>query len=618
MEYKYLDQLMEIPVTFGGALSPDGRWLAYQCRGSFAPVTQLYLVSSDGKGKAAKILGETEAEGWDCTDFSWSPDSRYLLVSQTRDGNELVRFMVVEIATHQWRQITKEQEGIFIHNGVLDPENRYIVYGANRDPKTGLPMEASVIYRHDIETGQMMPLAHLAKPEPFAPVEISNNGKYVLYHRADLHPAGSQIWIVGTDGTGDREIVNLGANVKAWGHWGKDDQTILVTGEAGTRRKIGTFSLAENKLEWLIDDASRDIAQIYWPKPSPLPMFAENINARLHVSLLDIESREETRLTIGKGSVAPLGKNVLDQWIVNHYHAAQPDRYKLAEMDQKGSILIKQELPLPEVAQGAISQELVPVEDFFWSSVDGLKIHGWLARVPGGKAIGTILYIHGGPTYHAEDEFSVQVQYLVKCGFNVIQPNYRGSTGYGLIFQEAIKPQGWGGLEQEDIKTCAEALIAKGIAEKGRIGITGVSYGGYSSWWAITHFPTDIIKASMPICGMTDLVVDYEGTRPDLRSYCEEMMGGSPKQVPERYYQRSPIHFVDRIRGKLLIVQGMTDPNVTPANLTEVSKKLDHAKIPYEVLAFEDEGHGIAKPANRRKLYMRMAEFFSAAFPSSS
>jgi dipeptidyl aminopeptidase/acylaminoacyl peptidase len=155
--------------------------------------------------------------------------------------------------------------------------------------------------------------------------------------------------------------------------------------------------------------------------------------------------------------------------------------------------------------------------------------------------------------------------------------------------------------------------MIRGLAQRGRVGIAGISYGGYSSWWAITHFPTEIVAAAAPICGMTDLVIDYETTRPDLRSYSEEMMGGPPAAVPERYRERSPIHFVRNIRGRLLIVQGLQDPNVTPENLNAVRKALDAARVNYEVLTFADEGHGIAKPANRAIQNRRLVAFFEDA-----
>ena len=113
---------------------------------------------------------------------------------------------------------------------------------------------------------------------------------------------------------------------------------------------------------------------------------------------------------------------------------------------------------------------------------------------------------------------------------------------------------------------------------------------------------------------MTDLVVDYNTTRPDLRPYSEEMMGGSPDDVPEKYYERSPINFVQNIKGRLLIIQGMQDPNVHPDNVAEVRQKLDAARVEYGTLAFDDEGHGISKPKNQKRLYIELAQFFGSAF----
>ena len=91
-------------------------------------------------------------------------------------------------------------------------------------------------------------------------------------------------------------------------------------------------------------------------------------------------------------------------------------------------------------------------------------------------------------------------------------------------------------------------------------------------------------------------------------------MGGTPETVPERFRERSPIHFIENIKGKLLIIQGANDPNVTPQNVADVRKRLDAARIPYEVLIFDDEGHGIGKPGNRKILLKRLAGFFAAAF----
>ena len=198
----------------------------------------------------------------------------------------------------------------------------------------------------------------------------------------------------------------------------------------------------------------------------------------------------------------------------------------------------------------------------------------------------------------------------MRRGFNVLSVNYRGSTGFGLKFREAIKEDGWGGREQSDIASGAEALIQAGLARPGLIGVTGTSFGGYSAWHLITHYPREIIAAAAPVCGMADLVTDYETTRPDLKSLTVEMMGGRPDQMPEKYFTRSPINFFQLIQGSLFIVHGNLDPNVTPANLRQIRERLDAFNIPYELLVFEDEGHGIDKPANQEILYARLADFF--------
>lgn len=194
-----------------------------------------------------------------------------------------------------------------------------------------------------------------------------------------------------------------------------------------------------------------------------------------------------------------------------------------------------------------------------------------------------------------------------------MDPNYRGSTGFGLAFREAIRADGWGGREQEDIRTGIVALLDRGLAQPRKVGITGVSYGGYSTWCAVTRLPVELIAAGAPICGMTDLVIDYETTRPDLAVYSEEMIGGKPSDAAQLYFDRSPVNFVANIQCPLLIVQGMRDPNVTPDNLSAVCAALDREDIPYDVITFSDEGHGIYKPANRIFLYRRLVEFFSNA-----
>jgi dipeptidyl aminopeptidase/acylaminoacyl peptidase len=222
--------------------------------------------------------------------------------------------------------------------------------------------------------------------------------------------------------------------------------------------------------------------------------------------------------------------------------------------------------------------------------------------------------VHGGPTWHSEDWVTPFIQFMVSAGFTVLDPNYRGSTGFGHAFREAIKRDGWGGAEQDDIRTGIEALIAAGKAERGKIGVMGLSYGGYSAWIAITRF-ADLVDAALPICGMYQLTVDFHETgMPHGRAYSIEMMGGTPEEVPDRYFRASPANFIKNIKGRLLIVHGLADSNVSPENTRAACRDLMAAKIPFDLMTFDDEGHGIYKAGNREKLLNRIERFFGKAF----
>jgi len=201
----------------------------------------------------------------------------------------------------------------------------------------------------------------------------------------------------------------------------------------------------------------------------------------------------------------------------------------------------------------------------------------------------------------------------LRRGFAVFRPNQRGASGFGLSFRHAISKRGWGGPEQEDIRSGIEALIAKGIAVKGRIGLTGVGFGGYSAWWAITHWTKDLAAAAAPVSAMADLALYHRTTGPDQRAGLEAAMGGPLEGQRARYQERSPIRDVGAIGARLLLVHGLEDSIVTLENLAVAREALDAAKRPYEVLTFKDEGHGIRRRANRRILWRRLADFFEAA-----
>ena len=567
------------------------------------PAADVFAAPTD---RSQPPLRLTETVEGDTMVVSWSPQSDAILVSQDNNGDERVRLFLVRLADPGVMEpLTSARPNYYLRGGQLHKDDRWLIYVANLDAESGEEIETDRLYRHDLQTDERLVLARPKKGSIPWP-ELNRQGSHVLYSRNERHPAGQQIWLVDIDGHKDREILNFGPQNKVSASWFPDGRRVLFVADAESYRRLGVWSMDEESVCWLVEDPTRSIEYSFVP-PNGEPVVVVGVEqARTKASLLDVQNGTETSLQHTRGNLVPLAQADNGAWICTHYDALHPvDLVRYGERGERASIT--------GLSERIDEERLVAAEDFRWRSVDNLEVQGWLYRTRGEK-LGTIVLVHGGPTSHAEDRFNAQIQYLASRGFDVLAPNYRGSTGFGLPFQESIKRDGWGGREQEDVRCGIEALIDANLAEPGRVGVTGTSYGGYSAWWALTHFEPEIVAAAAPICGMTDLAIDYYATRPDLRPYSEEMMGGSPKDVPDRYRKRSPINFVKNIEGDLLIVQGAKDPNVTPDNVHVVKKALQRENIPYELLTFEDEGHGIVRPKNLRVLYPRLADFFHNAF----
>lgn len=601
----FLDALFSTPILHGPRVSRDGRWAAWSWFHA-GPSADVFAAPTDGASPPVRMTRTAQ----NTFVVSWAPDGRSLIVSQDEDGDERAQLFAVHLDRPETMvPLTDPRPNHYIRGGELHPSEPWLFIGANVDTASGEEIDPTWIYRLDLAGRERLCIARPLKPAPVDP-RLSPDGTTLLYHRSDRHPSGSQIWVVGSGGDGDRQVLDFGAETKVRGSWTPDGRSILFLADAGTHRRLGLCDVDGGEIRWLVDDQARNVESAHAPFGTDRIVVIEVREARTRATLLDVATREESPFPETPGSLVPLAPTPAGTWVGVTSRSTQPA--DLVLFPPAGGAPFRSLTDLWE-RTGVAKSKLRPAEDFRWTSEDGLPIQGWLYR-SGGRDCGTIVVVHGGPTSHTEDRFSPLVQYLVSRGFNVFEPNYRGSTGFGLKFRDAIKEDGWGGREQTDIKTGIEALIAAGVARAGAVGITGTSYGGYSTWCALVRWPPELVAAGVPICGMTDLVLDYETTRPDLRPYCEQMLGGSPAEVPERYRERSPIHAVGNVSVPVLIVQGLKDPNVTPDNVRAIRTALDAAGVPYDFLAFEDEGHGISRTANLKILYPRMADFFLAAF----
>lgn len=598
----FLDDLLALPRTLDGDVSHDGKYVAWMWANLHETI-EVYVAPTDASAPPVRL---TESDD-NTYIVGWAPSNDAVIVMQDKNGDERFQLFLVHLdKPRELVRLTEPDPHYFIRGGDLHPSEPYLVYGANYDPDDEQEIEPTWIIRENIQDGHC---EVLARPEKGGYVEpsLSPDGAWVLYNRTDKHSAGRQLWLVDINGNHDHEFFSAGDNKKAFANWFPDSKRILIRAETDTHVKIGIYHLENQHLAWILDDPARNIESAFVPHGSTQIVLWEITNATIKGSLLDPITKQETPFPKLDGNLVPLAP-VGDDWVCRYYSSTQPTDIILLHPDGSftsiSGIWSKTSLT---------ANDFTPAESIQWQSVDGLTIQGWLYR-PTGEAKGTVVYTHGGPTAHSQNAINPEIQYFVSEGFNVLDPNYRGSTGFSLAYREKIIETGWGGLEQEDIRTGIQHLIDQGIAQAGRVGMTGTSYGGYSSWCGITRFDTETLAASAPICGMTDLVLDYHTTRPDLRPYSEEMIGGTPDEIPERYHERSPINFVQDIKGRLMVVQGMQDPNVSPENVRAVTAALQAAGVEYEILAFEDEGHGIQLPKNQRVLYESLARFFASAF----
>jgi dipeptidyl aminopeptidase/acylaminoacyl peptidase len=245
-----------------------------------------------------------------------------------------------------------------------------------------------------------------------------------------------------------------------------------------------------------------------------------------------------------------------------------------------------------------------------WKSKDGKEIAG-LLYTPRGTKPGTnlpaILWIHGGP--EAQDVFRADgwAQYLAQAGYVVLEPNYRGSNGYGEVFRNLNVEDSNGG-EVDDVATGAEYLVKRGLADPARLAIGGGSHGGTMTAYMVVHYP-DLFAAAIDLFGVVDRKLFVERTNPPSAVRWMMKMGGSPTEKPEVYRRANVLLQIDKIKTPLLVMHGENDPQVPPANSAFFVKALkEHHKTVY-YFTYPGELHGFAQSAHRLDAWEKQLAF---------
>ena len=258
---------------------------------------------------------------------------------------------------------------------------------------------------------------------------------------------------------------------------------------------------------------------------------------------------------------------------------------------------------------------LAPMKPVRYASSDGLEIPAYLTLPRGvaAKNLPAVIVPHGGPWYRDSWGYDAFAQFLANRGYAVLQPNFRGSTGYGKKFLAAANKQ-WGDKMQDDVTWGAKYLVAQGIADPKKIGIMGGSYGGYATLAGVAFTP-DVYAAAVSIVGPSNLITLLESIPPywePVRKIFYERMGDP--NTPEgkaQLLRQSPLTAADKIKTPLLVIQGANDPRVNKRESDQIVIALRDRGFPVEYMVAPDEGHGFARPVNNMAMFASAEKFLA-------
>ncbi len=270
-------------------------------------------------------------------------------------------------------------------------------------------------------------------------------------------------------------------------------------------------------------------------------------------------------------------------------------------------ILIHQRSTAESIPSGDLPQ---PYE-IEWTSKDGKTVYGIYSPPASSRYEGigmppAIILIHGGPTSAERIGYDLDAAFFTSRGYGFLEVNYRGSTGYGRTYRNALRGN-WGKLDVFDAAGGAHALVDKGLVDPNRLVIKGGSAGGFTVLNALIHFP-GLFKAGLCSYGVSNLFTLAMDTHKFEERYTDSLVGPLP-EAAEKYREWSPIFHADKIKDPIAIFQGEDDRVVPPNQSESIVEALKANGVPYEYHLYPGEGHGFRKSETLRDYYAAIERF---------
>jgi dipeptidyl aminopeptidase/acylaminoacyl peptidase len=311
------------------------------------------------------------------------------------------------------------------------------------------------------------------------------------------------------------------------------------------------------------------------------------------------------------GKEVRLGARTTDEslWIVSVHSDTEPGEVYV--WNPAAQTLALQYRVRKELRRAALSQR----HPYHYKSSDGLEIPAYLTLPKGLPATNLPLIVnpHGGPW--ARDMFGYNgfAQFLANRGYAVLQPNFRGSTGYGKAYLNAGNGE-WGRKMQDDLTWGVKALVADGTVDPKRVGIVGISYGGYAALAGVAFTP-DLYAVAVDVVGPSNLVTElnllpayWEASKKAMYTRVADPTTEAGKAL---LVAESPLTRANAIVTPLMVVQGRNDPRVNIRESNQIVAALRDNGRPVEYLVAADEGHGFARPINILALVSAVEPFLA-------
>lgn len=550
------------------AWSPDGARVLYLARRDGDDATSLYAIPIGG-GESTRLLSHPTG----VSAYSQSPDGRRVAFLSTdpepeyraamrkkgfrqevfEEGEGFTRVWIADLGTGDARVLPLEGEASVVS---WSPAGDRLVVALAPTPLVDDRYMSRRLRIVDPATGAVV--ARIENPGKLGQVGFSPDGRHVAFiSGASIHdPKEGRLMVADASGGSFADVLpGLEGHVSAFA-W-SDAGTLLYVADEGVETRVGSVRA----------DGSRDRTRVA-PGSAVFTGLAAAGASRL--ALVGETSRHPSELFVLEGNEAPRRVTDSNPWLAG--------------------------------------RALAPQEVVEWTAADGLRLQGILIRPLGTSgAAPTIVVVHGGPEAHERNGwltgYSTHGQTAAARGMATFYPNYRGSTGRGVEF--SMSSQGdFAGKEFDDIVAGVDHLVATGVTDGARVGVTGGSYGGYATGWLTTRH-SDRFAAGVMFVGIANTI-----SKDGVSDIPEEMYLVHQRMRPwddwQFFLERSPIFWADSSDTPLLILHGEEDPRVPTDQSKEMYRHLkQRGSAPVRLILYPGEGHGNARAAARLDYSLR-------------